>query len=293
MLSVRNLIKSQSELLVKDMMTKNLITISPDDTMLDSKIIMKKKNISGIPVVEKDGTLVGIVSIVDVILALDEVALDSKVGERMSKKVISLNENQEVSVALDYFRKFRYGRLPVVDDENKAIGIITPNDIVSRLINFLDLDKVSDSKEASDCNSEEEIYLDIKGGDFTHAGGASSQLKKILEKMSCSKDVIRRAAIASYEAEMNVVIHSNGGFFNALILPDKIIIRVHDYGPGIEDISLALKKGYSTATDNIRSMGFGAGMGLPNIKRFSDKFRIVSSSAGTKLDIEITSREGK
>jgi anti-sigma regulatory factor (Ser/Thr protein kinase) len=128
----------------------------------------------------------------------------------------------------------------------------------------------------------------IKGQDFSHAGNISGKIKELLQEVGISTGIIRRAAIASYEAEMNVVMYANQGNFKFHLTPHSIRLRVEDKGKGIHDIQLAMKEGYSTATDEHREMGFGAGMGLPNIKRNSDRFKIRSQpGSGTVLDITI------
>lgn len=126
-------------------------------------------------------------------------------------------------------------------------------------------------------------YL-IKGWDFSRAGEASCEIKNTLKQIGVSQDVIRRVAIASYEAEMNVVMYARRGNMRCEINPTIIKITIEDEGPGIEDINQAMQEGFSTATPEMREMGFGAGMGLPNIKRNSDDFEISSVlDRGTKL----------
>lgn len=115
--------------------------------------------------------------------------------------------------------------------------------------------------------------------DFEEAGDASSNTKKVLKKLGIPSDITRRAAVATYEAEMNIIIHSTGGEIGVNIYTTKIEITAKDYGPGIPDIDKAMQKGYSTASDHVREMGFGAGMGLPNMKRCSDEF-LIDSKAG-------------
>jgi len=128
----------------------------------------------------------------------------------------------------------------------------------------------------------------VKGMDFLAAGEASSNIKHTLQLIGFSPEIIRRAAIAAYEAEMNIVIHANEGVLRTVIKPDKIELVAEDTGPGIPDIDLAMKEGYSTAPDHIREMGFGAGMGLPNIKNCADEFIIDSTPGkGTKLRVVI------
>ena len=120
------------------------------------------------------------------------------------------------------------------------------------------------------------MEFDIKAGDFVLAGEASSKIKDTLKKLGVKPEVLKKVAIVSYEAEMNIVIHSVGGVLKAIISKDKIEIIAEDRGPGIENIELAMMEGYSTAPEEIRNLGFGAGMGLPNMKKYSDYFEIES-----------------
>ena len=128
----------------------------------------------------------------------------------------------------------------------------------------------------------------IDGNDFTRAGEASSSVKNKLKMLGVGSDVIRKTAIAMYEGEINMVIHAHGGKAIAEVYPDRIEITLKDSGPGIADIELAMKAGYSTATENIRSLGLGAGMGLPNMKKYSDEMRIESTvGVGTTVFLRI------
>ena len=123
---------------------------------------------------------------------------------------------------------------------------------------------------------EEAIVLtyDISADDFTRAGEASSDVKRKLKQMGVSPDAIRKVAIAMYEGEINMVIHAKGGVITVEITTEKIKMILADVGPGIPDVKLAMQAGYSTAPDEIRSLGFGAGMGLPNMKKYSDSMDI-------------------
>lgn len=126
---------------------------------------------------------------------------------------------------------------------------------------------------------------EIESGNFTQAGEAASSIKRLLRQLGIDAKIVRRVSIAAYEAEMNMVIHSIGGTIKIEIDPKEIVFKAQDRGPGIEDIELAMEEGYSTATDLARELGFGAGMGLPNIKRCSDDFLIQSEvGQGTHLE---------
>lgn len=132
------------------------------------------------------------------------------------------------------------------------------------------------------------LHFTIAGDDFSSAGEASSAVKKVLTQIGINPSIIKKVAIAMYEAEINAVIHANGGTADINIDPDMITVKISDKGPGIPDIDLAMQEGYSTASDYIREMGFGAGMGLPNIKRYADIFHIDTKvNEGTTLTIKV------
>ncbi len=125
----------------------------------------------------------------------------------------------------------------------------------------------------------------VKGGDFVNAGEVSCKVRNILKEIGINSNIIRRAAIVAYEAEMNVVMYAREGTLSFEVTPDRIKLVMEDKGEGIADIELAMQEGYSTATDEIREMGFGAGMGLPNIKKNSDDFKLSSVvGEGTRLE---------
>lgn len=126
----------------------------------------------------------------------------------------------------------------------------------------------------------------IEGGNFSKAGTASSEVKKILKQLNVDPKIIKRTVVSLYEAEVNVVAHAYDGKMNIEIFKDKIIVKLEDRGPGIPDIDQAMQEGYSTATPQVREMGFGAGMGLPNIKKNSDQLKIKSKiNEGTLVEI--------
>ena len=127
---------------------------------------------------------------------------------------------------------------------------------------------------------------EVKDSDFSVAGENSSKVKKTLKTLGFNPESIRKVAIAMYEAEINMVIHANGGYIEGEITPEKIVVRLCDNGPGIPDIEKAMKEGFSTADHSVRELGFGAGMGLPNIKKYSDELNITTTvGKGTTLEI--------
>jgi serine/threonine-protein kinase RsbT len=125
----------------------------------------------------------------------------------------------------------------------------------------------------------------VAAGDYASAGEVSAKIKSILKMIGLDPALLRRVTIAAYEGELNMIIHSLGGTMSLEISPENIRVRCDDIGPGIEDIDLAMQEGYSTAPTSIQMMGFGAGMGLPNMKKNSDIFDLRSDKSGTKIDL--------
>jgi anti-sigma regulatory factor (Ser/Thr protein kinase) len=173
---------------------------------------------------------------------------------------------------------------------------MTKGDVIAGLLKKLEIDyhKEQSERQANvriidDIEADETTLLfvyDVQGQDFKQAGRGSSRLKKTLKLFGLAADVVRRVAIASYEAEMNLVVFTKGGKIRASVEPARVVLEVDDAGPGIADIDKALTPGYSTAPDWVRELGFGAGMGLVNIQRSSDEFDIDSAlGRGTHLRI--------
>ena len=132
------------------------------------------------------------------------------------------------------------------------------------------------------------FHYTVDGENFVSAGQASVRVKKNLRELGLPPEVIRRVSIAMYEGEINMVIHANGGTADVDVYEDRIVIILDDNGPGIENVELAMREGYSTATDRVRSLGFGAGMGLPNMKRYTDDMQIETTvGVGTKITMTI------
>lgn len=132
------------------------------------------------------------------------------------------------------------------------------------------------------------LHFEVPGDDFTRAGEASAAVKRTLKQLGFPSDAIRRVAIAMYEGEINMVIHAGGGEADVDILPDRVTVVLTDHGPGIPDVEKAMQEGWSTAPDNIRSLGFGAGMGLPNMKKYTDQMAIETViGAGTTMTLTV------
>ena len=144
------------------------------------------------------------------------------------------------------------------------------------------------TEELIEQNNSMKFEYKIEGGDFSHAGYASSQVKKVLKQLNVDPKVIKRVVVCLYEAEVNVVAHAYNGIIYVDVDTESIELKLVDTGPGIPDIPLAMQKGYSTASQEVREMGFGAGMGLPNIQNNADEFKINSEvSVGTTVEIVV------
>jgi CBS domain-containing protein/anti-sigma regulatory factor (Ser/Thr protein kinase) len=285
------------ELRVEDAMTKGGITISPDATMAEFREVLRINRISGTPVVE-DGKMVGIVSIEDLIKALAAGELGAKVGEKMFANPVTLYADEPLVRAVGRFSQLRFGRFPVVNRQGELVGIITQGDIVRAMLKRLEVDYHEEEIHRYRASHIfEDIVADdvaltfgyrVPARDFARAGEASSGLKKTLGRLGIHPQVIRRVAVATYEAEINIVVYTEGGEIVAEVRRDRVKIEALDKGPGIPDIEQAMQPGFSTAPDWVREMGFGAGMGLPNIKNCADQMQLESTvGVGTHLTIII------
>ena len=138
------------------------------------------------------------------------------------------------------------------------------------------------------------FHFDVDGENFTSAGQASVQVKKNLRQIGLAPEIIRRVSIAMYEGEINMVIHAGGGEIDVDISPECVHMVLADHGPGIENVELAMQEGYSTAPDNVRSLGFGAGMGLPNIKKYTDEMDIqTQKDVGTTITLKVFTNQNR
>lgn len=274
------------QLKIKDVMSRDLITLRKSATMKSVQLTMKKYGLSAIPITNSMRIL-GLVSIEDIILALDNGYIDDKVEKHMTRKLIVLEDDMPLSFAITYFNKYSFGRFPVLNKEKELVGIISMRDINAKLLEHLNsamqvLENTIKHESPEKIDSNEKEFSTTKFN-FEMAGKASTEIKKTLKQLNLDRKFIRRIAVASYELEINQVVHSDGGTIKAIFDNDKITIIASDSGPGIPDINKALTEGFSTANDWIRSLGFGAGMGLPNSKRVSDDFEITSSPNGTTV----------
>lgn len=280
------------DLTAKDIMVPNVISISPERTLEQAKELMRLKKISGLVVMEK-GRLVGIVSIEDIIHALEKDRIHQPIAHHMTLRVVTLHEDDNLPQIFEKFNRHRYGRFPVVNSEKKLVGIITKEDILRGILEKFRVLYVRDLRRQNVLEGEmtdhslitgeeinklgAEFVFPIDYADVSLAGVGAARLKEFLLGKSISEEIVRKVAIATYEAETNVVIHSSSsGTIYCFPYDSYVRVRVEDQGKGIEDVDKAMQEGWTTASDQVREMGFGAGMGLPNMQRYSDKMVIVS-----------------
>jgi CBS domain-containing protein len=268
---------------IKDVMSRKLVTASKTETLRTIQRRMKEGNVTGIPIVD-DKRILGIVSMHDILTAFDSGTVDEAAESHMTRSLKVLEDDMPLSFAINYFNKFHYGRFPVLNKERELCGIITIRDINTTLLREVNriVEDLEDelNRNVADNHSVESRHYFVVSHDFENAGRASTEIKKILKKHHIDTKTIRRAAVACYELEMNLVVHSTGGKMEFRMDDEHISIRTTDDGPGIPDVDKALEEGFTTANDWIRSLGFGAGMGLPNVRRVSDEFSLVSEPEG-------------
>ena len=265
---------------ISEVMTSKVFAVSRNCTMRDVQTIMKNNSITGVPVVDNK-RVVGIVTMNDLMNALEQGAMGHNVTKWMVGEVQTLAEDMPLSFAISAFGKFSFRQFPVVNKKNELTGILTFRNINHALIRELsrqlrELEQKNEQPDEPDSLKLSKVYQ-LHRYDFENGGKASSEIKKFLKDRGVPPKVVRRVAVASYELEINLVAHSIGGMLGFDITEDRVKISSHDRGPGIADTEKALTQGYSTANEWIRSQGFGAGMGLPNVKRVSDEFAIESA----------------
>jgi CBS domain-containing protein/anti-sigma regulatory factor (Ser/Thr protein kinase) len=286
------------DLKIREVMTADVKTATPEMPL--SKILdsLRINRISGLPVVEYD-RLVGVLSLEDVVRALQKNDLSAPTSQYMTREVVTVASYDSIVKAIRTFTEKQLGRLPVVDENNKLVGMITKGDITRGVLMALQKDyKTEEVRRYRASHLFEDIISDrttlvlrytIKAGDFTQGGKASSYIKRALLRLGADPQITRRCSIAVYEAEMNLIIHTtNGGILKLEVEPHRITMSATDDGPGIADTEVVFQPGYSTATEQVREMGFGAGMGLVNMKRCVDEISLESTvGKGSKLVMRI------
>lgn len=296
--SITRLEELAYEIRVQEVMTRDIKALTPELTMKVALELFRTARISGAPVISND-ELIGVLSLEDLIRCLTAGEMDATVEEYMSRNLVMVRSTEPVVEALKLFVDTRHGRLPVLDSTGKTVGILTKGDITLGLLKALQRDiQAEELRQYRASHLFEDIISDrtslilrytIKQGDFTHGGAASSYIKRALMRLGAGPLIARRCGIATYEAEMNLIIHTNnGGIIRVEIEPNHIKIDVSDDGPGIKDVEQAMRPGYSTASEEIRELGFGAGMGLVNIQRCVDVMQLDSTwGKGTRLTMKL------
>lgn len=286
------------EIKIRDAKAINVVTLSSDTRMSEVRHILRKNKIAAAPVLEND-TLVGIISVNDYINWLIERKPDCPVYKRMSRDVKFLYEDEPLVDAIKSFETFGFYEFPVIDRKTgKFVGIISRRDVIMGLLQALEINY--EEKEISSYSGPhffheviaEEATLvfryKVPGKEVSRGGEVASGLKKNLKYLGIHPDIIRRAAIATYEAEMNLIIYGGGGDISVMLNKHTINIEISDEGPGIPDIEKVLQPGFSTAPDWVRELGFGAGMGFTNIQNCVKSFDINSTvGKGTTIKIFI------
>jgi CBS domain-containing protein/anti-sigma regulatory factor (Ser/Thr protein kinase) len=280
------------EVTVGEVMALKMVSAGPDQTMAELRLILRDNRISGTPVVE-NGKLVGMVSIEDLINALYDNAVDAPIRQRMTTKVECLYADELLVHCIAKFAKLGFRRYPVLNRENELVGLITKGSIVEGLLRKLEIDyEKAESKAAvtrqrptmrkffEDVTADEISFTfkyNVAGQSLKEAGKAASDLKNALKKLGVCPPLLRRIGVATYEAEINLASYTQGGEIRAQVEKWGVTVEAVDKGPGIPDVELALQPGYSTAPDWVRELGFGAGMGLVNMKKCADDMDLKSS----------------
>jgi len=288
------------ELRVRDAMSKPPITAAPTATLRAVQNLMKARRISGVPISDGD-KLLGLISIEDIIRALDKGYIDDRVQQHMTDNVITIRDHFSLVRAVAEFDRHEFGRFPVLDGNDRLVGILTRGDITDCLMQHLERraeealahEAALRAERAAD-NAADRVVVraHVRTGDYDSAGKLSQRMRQVLRERGVAPEIRRRAAVVAFEAETNIIIHSLGGEITATIDPDKVCIEAVDVGPGIESVDEAMQEGWSTAGRLPRELGFGAGMGLPNIKRCSDNLEIKSDNkGGTRVRSEIYLRK--
>ena len=293
---------------VRDVMRdRDIISVVRTDSMRFAQNLMKRNHISGVPVVE-DKRLFGIVSVTDIIRALEGGWIGEPCQKHMATNLVVLEADMPLAFAIKFFQNYTFGRFPVLDKNRDLVGIVSQRDVTRVLMKELtrELARLEGRVEApkperrDDVKSEGALpYYSMRQfvvvrNDLSGAGKAANEIKRMMKEAGIDNKIVRRVAVAAYELEINVCIHSLGGTITFILDTEKATVIAKDRGPGIKDVDWACQDGTSTANDWIRSMGFGAGMGLSNSKRVADTFSIQSKiPTGTTVMCEFNLGSGK
>ena len=290
---------------VKDVMRDHdIISVVRTDSMRFAQNLMKRNHISGVPVVE-DKRLFGIVSVNDIIKALEGGWISEPCQKHMATNLVVLEEDMPLAFAIKFFQNYTFGRFPVLNKDRDLVGIVSQRDVtrvlmkeltreLARLEGKVDSPRDRQAEGEGRKQSGEAVrpYYSMRQfvvvrNDLSNAGKAANEIKRMMKDAGLDPKVVRRVAVAAYELEINICIHSLGGTITFVLDTEKATVIAKDRGPGIRDVDWACQDGTSTANDWIRSMGFGAGMGLANSKRVADAFSIQSKvPTGTTVRCE-------
>lgn len=297
MLAEGKLSKTQElvyEITVGEVMTPDVVTVTPDMTMAELRILMRDNRLSGAPVME-NGALVGMISIEDLINALLNNDINATIRDKMTRNVETFFTDDVLVHTIAKFSKYGFSRYPVLTRDGALAGILTKGNIVQGLLRKLEIEYEINESKSDTVRRErpqtirkyfEDVYADeivftfkynVPGQDLKRAGKAASELKNALKKLGVCPPLLRRIGVATYEAEINLAAYTQGGQILATVERWGVTVEAVDPGPGIPDIEMAMEPGYSTAPDWVRELGFGAGMGLVNIKKCSDEMDLRST----------------
>lgn len=280
------------EVTVGEVMASRMVSVSPDQSMAEFRRILRENRLSGTPVVE-NGRLVGMISIEDLINALTDNAINAPIRERMKSNVECLYDDELLVHCIAKFSKLGFRRYPVLNRVGDLVGVITKGSIVEGLLKKLENDYEKREQEEGlsahrptmrqfldDVAADEVSFIfgyAVEGQTLKEAGKAASELKNTLKKLGVRAPLLRRIGVATYEAEINMASYTQGGEIRAQVEKWGITVEAIDNGPGIPDVEKAMQPGYSTAPEWVRNLGFGAGMGLPNMKKCSDEMELKST----------------
>ena len=291
------------ELQVKEVMRRSVLVGAPSDRVAQLLELCQQRQTSEALVV-REGKLVGAVSLEDLVRASQRDDPEWPISAYITPIPVTVRPDDLVIKAVKLFSQTTADHLPVVDETGQLAGTVTRGDVTSGLLKALERGyQEEDVRRYRASHLFEDIVSDrtslilryrVQARDFASGGMASARVRQALLRLGASLDVARRCAIAVYEAEMNLVIHTvNGGILRVEVQPHMILMEALDDGPGIEDIELAMQPGYTTTPDEIRMLGFGAGFGLNNIKRCVDRMWLQSTPGeGTRLEMWIYLQPG-
>lgn len=289
------------EIRVEKIMKTDIARVTPKTMMSELKDAIKENNYACIPVLEGE-KLVGQISIAEYVDWLTSDREDVPIEEIMEREYKTLHIDEPVITAIRELDHYGLRGLSVVEQTTeKFLGLICRCTMMEGVLAELDVSEKTDETERKiDCllkNIESEsavltLYYNVEPKSLEYGGEISSSIRADLYKLGLPGSIVRRVAIAAYEAEMNLLSYAGGGVFTLLLNAETLNMKIEDTGPGIPNVKKAMEPGFSTAPNWVRELGFGAGMGLQNIKNCSDNFKINSTvGEGTVLYIDINMEE--